>query len=86
MSDVVRSEETPMRYRWLAVALSVLMPGFGQLYLGRYRRGAFWMSPIVVAGLAVLVASRSSTVSIIGVALTPQALWGLLVVDVLAVV
>jgi hypothetical protein len=44
------------------------------------------MSPIVVAGIAVLVATRSSTVSIIGVALTPRALWGLLIVDVLAVV
>ncbi|MCL1593845.1 MAG: LCP family protein, partial [Actinomycetia bacterium] len=86
MSDASHSGETPKRYRWLAVALSVLMPGFGQLYLGRYRRAAVWMSPIVVAGLAVIVASRSSTVSIIGVALTPQALWGLLVVDVLAVV
>jgi hypothetical protein len=53
------------------------MPGLGQLYLGRYRRAAVWMSPIVFAGIAVFVASRSSTVSIIGVALTPQALWEL---------
>jgi len=86
MSDVARSEQTPKRSRWFAVALSVLMPGFGQLYLGRYRRAALWMSPVVVAGIVVIVASRSSTVSIIGVALSPQALWGLLVVDVLAVV
>jgi LCP family protein required for cell wall assembly len=86
MSDPGHSGETSRRYRWFAVALSVLMPGFGQLYLGRYRRAAIWMSPIVVAGIAVLVATRSSAVSIIGVALTPQALWGLLIVDVLAMV
>jgi LCP family protein required for cell wall assembly len=86
MSVAGHSGETPTRRGWLAVTLSVLMPGFGQLYLGRYRRAAVWMSPIVVAGCVVLVASRSGTVSIVGVALTPQALWGLLVVDVLAVV
>jgi LCP family protein required for cell wall assembly len=86
MSDAGHIGETPGRYRWLAVALSVLMPGFGHLYLGRYRRAALWMSPIVFAGIALAVVSRSSTASIIGVALTPQALWGLLVVDALAVV
>jgi LCP family protein required for cell wall assembly len=86
MSDAGHSGETPTRYRWLAVALSVLMPGFGQLYLGRYRRAAVWMSPIIFAGIAVFVASRSSTVSIIGIALTPQTLWGLLVFDALAMV
>jgi LCP family protein required for cell wall assembly len=86
MSDAGHSGKTPGRYRWLAVTLSVLMPGFGHLYLGRYRRAALWMFPIVVAGIAVAVVSRWSTALIIGVALTPQTLWGLLVVDALAVV
>jgi LCP family protein required for cell wall assembly len=84
MDATDRNEGGPKRYRWLAVALSVLMPGFGHLYLGRYRRGALWMSPAVVALVVLVFVSRSSTSAIIGVALTPEALWGLLAVDVAA--
>ncbi|MEN8238245.1 MAG: LCP family protein [Actinomycetota bacterium] len=86
MDETSRNEGAPKRYRWVAVALSVLMPGFGHLYLRRYRRAAMWLSPALVAAVMVVVASRSSTASIVGVALTPRALWGLLVVDVLAAV
>ncbi len=39
------------------------------------------MSPVLVAVVVIAIASRSSTSSIIGVALSPRALWGLLVVD-----
>ena len=85
MDETRRNAGGPTRYRWVAVALSVLMPGFGHLYLGRYRRAAIWLSPVAVVLVLAVIASRSSTVSIVGLALTPQALWGLLVVDVLGV-
>jgi len=78
------SAGSPKRYRWVAVALSVVMPGFGQLYLGRYRRAAIWLSPVLVAVVLVVVGSQMSLSSIVGIALTPRALWSLLVVDVLA--
>ena len=84
MTEPSRSEDRPTKYRWVAVALSVLMPGFGQAYVGRYRRAAIWLSPVLVVVLLAAIASRASTSSIISSALTPQALWGLLVVDVLA--
>jgi LCP family protein required for cell wall assembly len=74
-------EGGPRKSRWVAVALSVVMPGFGQLYLGQYRRAAVWLSPIVVAALLAVIASRTSISSIIGIALTPEALWALLVVN-----
>jgi LCP family protein required for cell wall assembly len=84
MDEPSRREGEPKKRRWVAVALSVLMPGFGQLYLRRYRRAALWILPGVAVVLIAAIVSRASTLSILGAALTPQALWGLLVIDVLA--
>jgi LCP family protein required for cell wall assembly len=86
MDQSTQSEGEPTRYRWVAVALSVLMPGFGQLYLRRYRRAAIWLSPLVVAVVAGAIASRASLSSVVGVALSPRALWGLLIINVFAAV
>lgn len=86
MDATNRSEGGPQRYRWIAVGLSVLMPGFGHLYLRRYRRAALWLSPIAVALAVAAIASRSGTSSIVALAFTPRALWGLLVVDALAAI
>jgi len=86
MTEPNRRSGDPKRYRWVAVALSVLMPGLGQLYLGRYRRAAIWLSPALLAVLAVAGASQTSLSSIVGIAITPQAMWGLLVVDILAAI
>ncbi len=61
------------------------MPGLGHLYIGRFRRAVLWMSPAILAVVGVVLATRLRRTDIIGVAISPTALWGLLAVNGIAV-
>jgi len=74
----------PHRRRWLAVALSLAVPGLGHLYLRRYRRGVLWLLPVVVLGMLAVAVSRLSPPAIIAALLTPRTLWGIIMLNVAA--
>lgn len=42
MTDDIENPKTP-RWAWLAFTLSLLLPGLGQVYCGRIRRGLFFL-------------------------------------------
>jgi hypothetical protein len=83
MGEPSRFEVGPQRNRWVAVALSIVMPGSGRLYLGRYHRVAIWLWPTVVFAILVFISSRTGISSLAGAATTAEALGGLLVVSIL---
>ncbi len=61
---------------WIAAALSVGIPGLGQVYARRYLRGFAWFSPLIVVSIAAVWALDLSFTDIVGAALDPTVLWG----------
>jgi LCP family protein required for cell wall assembly len=64
-----------------AGALSALLPGAGQLYLGRRRRGVVLLAIALLPLVAVLVLWRVTGTSLLGQTLRPSVLAGLLVAN-----
>ncbi|WP_276273724.1 hypothetical protein [Haloarcula litorea] len=64
LSDECREcghEPTPHKRPWLAVVLSVLLTGAGQLYVGKVRRGLAWLGGAVAFAAVLVVAVPSLT-------------------------
>jgi LCP family protein required for cell wall assembly len=79
--QVPRGRRLPTRRPLFAALLSCLLPGAGQLYLGRRRRG--WaMLAVTVGCLALAVGLLSEPTALSRMAVQPGALLALLVADV----
>ena len=69
---------------WLAALASALIPGAGQLYVGRYLRALLWFTPALVALIALVPMANMRTADLVGSALSPTVLWSLFAVNILA--
>lgn len=72
------------RNPWIAVALSVVVPGLGHLYLRRFWRAALWFAPLVLALVAAVFALRLDRLDLVGAAISPSVLWSLVAVNGIA--
>jgi LCP family protein required for cell wall assembly len=63
-------------HRWIAAALSALVPGLGHVYSRRYLRGASWFTPVLILSLFGFWALNLSFTDLVGAALDPSVLWG----------
>jgi signal peptidase I len=75
------------RRPWLAILLSLLLPGLGQLYATRYRRAA-WLFGLNLVSVAIVLAIRMATpptvagvVAFLVIIMASLALWIFAIVD-----
>jgi LCP family protein required for cell wall assembly len=88
-ADVDPSGTSPRpraKHPLLAAFLSVLLPGAGQLYAGRVRRGTLFMALSLGAGVAAVALLVRDPLATLKVAFSPTVLTSLLVVDVVVLV
>jgi LCP family protein required for cell wall assembly len=78
-----RGRRPPGRAPHVAAALSFLWPGLGQAASGNFRRGAVLALPALFLALVILLASKASPFDLIELALDPNVIAALLVVNVL---
>ncbi|MCJ7781657.1 MAG: hypothetical protein MUQ27_12625, partial [Acidimicrobiia bacterium] len=84
MSDQDARDRTPRGARpGLAAALSALIPGAGQWYVGRPVRAAVVASPLILLIIASFLAWQGGAVGILEWLVRPEVLWMLLAVNVL---
>lgn len=69
--------------RTLAVVLSFLLPGAGQLVTGRVRAGLVFLAPALVVGLLGVVTAPGDAGRLLAVLVQPAVLLGIVVVDAL---
>jgi len=86
MATATEAAEKAKKNPWIAAGLSAVMPGLGHLYLRRFTRAGLWFSPVFLVLIGGGFASRVRTSDLIGAAISPVVLWGLAVVNGLAVV
>ncbi len=65
----------------VAAVLSGLIPGLGQGYLGRVRRGLLFAAPVLLLAVVSVVALDLDTIEIVGLAVRPVVLKSLLIVN-----
>jgi len=70
----------------IAAALSAIIPGLGQGYMGRWRRGALYALPIVAGVIAGMFILDLSAFDLIGYAVRPAVLKSILVVNLVIVI
>lgn len=79
--------ESPYRRNpWIAVGLSVLIPGLGHIYGRAYIRALLWFGPVAFATAAVLALSRTSSTDLVEAALSTSVLWTIFGLNILAAV
>jgi len=86
MATATEAVEETTKSPWIAAGLSVVMPGFGHLYLRRIGRAGLWFAPVVFGLIAAGFASRLQRSDLIGAAISPTVLWSVVAVNGLAVV
>ena len=67
--------------RTLAAILSFLVPGTGQLLTGRLLAGLLFLSPVIVAVIAAVVASGGDRGRLLGYLVQPGVLLGIVILD-----
>ena len=67
----------------LAAILSFLVPGLGQLFAGRPRRGLLLLAPLAALVVGALVLAAAGRGAILGLLVRPEVLLGAIVLDVL---
>ncbi len=68
-------------YAFLCGLLSSILPGAGQLYAGRFRRGLVMLGLVAVVGVAALVLWQRGSAFLVDQLLRPEVLLGLLVAN-----
>ncbi|MDK1103079.1 MAG: LCP family protein [Actinomycetota bacterium] len=81
-SSVNRSGPRP----WVAAALSILLPGLGHAYSGRYLRGLLWLSPVIAAFFGALLVLDFAVSDLVNAALSPTVLWGVFWLNIVGAV
>ncbi|MEE8485417.1 MAG: DUF6677 family protein, partial [Acidimicrobiia bacterium] len=81
-SSVNRSGPRP----WVAAALSILLPGLGHAYSGRYLRGLLWLSPVIAAFFGALLVLDFAVSALVNAALSPTVLWGVFWLNIVGAV